>query len=107
MKDEIFIIPEEVKSEFKFGKHFYMTDIYIVIGSYFLFDFFSNLIYPPLRIPYLILSVLFGFIISRKSRLNPDKRVITSFIYRIVKPKQQLKYIRIEGEGSYEDAENE
>ena len=103
MKDEIFIIPEEVKSEFKLTKNFYLTDLYVIVASYFIFDIFSGYVYTLLRIPYTALSILFGIIITRKSRLNPDKRIITSFIYRIIKSKQDLSYIRTEERGKEEN----
>ena len=99
MKNDIFIIPEEVKSEFKFSKHIYGIDVLILVITYYLFDMFNKNVHPIFSIPYLILSILLAVIISRKSRINPNKRVITSLAFRLLKDQQCLEYYGIEEGG--------
>lgn len=96
LSDNIFIIPEEINSEVMLVKGLYFLDLAVMAGCYMFFDLFRDLVHPLLQIPYLIFSILIGFLITRKSKDNPGKRVIFSIMYRLIKPFNPQIYHRRE-----------
>ena len=108
MKDEIFLIPEEVRSEVKFFKWLYMKDVVAIIISCVIIESLDLFVYPALKTGYIAMAGLLALILTRRSRVNPGKRVGASLAFYLLKRKQNLEYCRVEPEVyEYEVLENE
>lgn len=73
-------IPQEIKSETYFGKGIFLLDLAVIFGYWFLMSSFDDLIYDKLSIFYTAFNVLIAFILTRKSRKNPKKRLYESLL---------------------------
>lgn len=73
-------IPHEIKSETYFGKGIFLLDLAIVFGYWFIMSSFDGLIYDKLSFFYTAFNVIVAFILTRKSRKNPKKRLYESLI---------------------------
>lgn len=96
-------IPQEIKSETYFGKGIFLLDLAIIFGYWFLMSSFDNLIYDKISIFYTAFNVLIAFILTRKSRKNPKKRLYESLIIYFLSLKNN-KY-HMTGRGTHGEIE--
>lgn len=85
MTDSTKMVPQEIKSETMLGKGIFLIDIAVIVAIYFIFDFFKPIIHPLLQTPYTVFTIILGFIITRPSYKNPQKRIYSSILFRILK----------------------
>lgn len=73
-------IPHEIKSETYFGKGIFLLDLGVIFGFWLVMSSFDNLIDDKMTAFYTIFNVVIGFLITRKSRTNPQKRIYECWI---------------------------
>lgn len=83
-----YLIPQEIKSETMLGKGIYLIDIVIMLFIFYIMDFFKGFVHPLMQIPYMLLSLFIGFILTRRLRSNPDKRIYQALYYYLKRDKK-------------------
>lgn len=81
--EETYTIAMEIKSETYFGKGLFLLDLVVIVGYWLLLSNLESLLHPSVRLPYTVFNILAAFLLTRKSRRNPGKRVYQSLLYRI------------------------
>lgn len=79
-ENEIYSLPSEINEEIRLIS--FITVNTVLIFAIFLYFGFSlrNMVYPPLQIPFLIYNSFIGFLVTVKSRTNPQKRLYQSVL---------------------------
>lgn len=74
-------IPRTIRSETMLGKGIFLTDVAIIVACYFLLDNFKDFVHPLLQVFYTVFTIVLGFVITRKTKSNPGKRVLSSIVF--------------------------
>lgn len=83
MNKETYLIAMETKSATYLGKGVFLVDLFIMAVYWFVLDFFQPLIHPDLQLVFSIWNVFLAFLMTRKSRKNPQKRILQSLLYAL------------------------
>lgn len=81
---ENYTIAMEIKSETYFGKGIFFFDIAFIVGYWFLFSMFEDLLHPLMAMPYTVFNIFIAFILTRKSSKNPGKRIYQEVLYKLL-----------------------
>ena len=89
-----YTIPQEIKSEVYLGKGFYLLDLGIIIGYWFVMSNFDSLIYDTLGLAYTIFNVVVAFLLTRKSTAHPQKRIYETLLMYVLSFKATAYHVR-------------
>ena len=100
-----YVLPSEIKTEMQLASWLYGHDLAFIIGYAAFSLIFYGAVHPSLIIPYIVWNVLVGFILTRPSSYNPQKRIYHSLIfwalrrlktYHPISLEEGERYVRIE-----------
>lgn len=100
-------MPEEIKAEKYFSKHFTVADFFIIVAFFILGQATQSFVAESLQTIYVFGMVIIGFVITRNSRFNPKKKIYESFYYYLSRDGSTYESINIENPRIKDDEEGE
>lgn len=94
MNQKNYTIAMETRSAIYLGKGVFLVDLFLMAAYWFVMDYLRPVVHPDLQIVFSIWNAAVAFLMTRKSRANPQKRILQSLFFALLARRENIYHSR-------------
>ena len=94
MNQKNYTIAMETRSAIYLGKGVFLVDLFLMAAYWLVMDYLRPVVHPDLQIVFSVWNAAVAFLMTRKSRANPQKRILQSLFFALLARRENIYHSR-------------